>query len=228
MNTSLRAAALLLFAGASSLGAAVVYTIGVNTSALNGQQGFVDLQFNPGNTDVDLATATISNFISNGVLAGTAMQSGDINPANAVLPASFSFINDQFGDDLFQGITFGNSLSFTLTLSGNAVSSPNPANHSGTTFAFSLYDSTGTMPLLTSGADGAVAEVNVGPNGTLSTQTFTTATNGPPAATITSTPEPATLGLLLLALSLLLVFRKFAVTEPPHTAPIALWDSVSP
>ena len=48
--------------------------------------------------------------------------------------------NSTIYNDIFQGLTFGNSLEFDVTLTGLALTPNMPLPMSGSTFAFSLYD----------------------------------------------------------------------------------------
>jgi hypothetical protein len=188
---------LLLLISASYLDASVIYKITMNTTSLNTQSGNLDFQFNAGNSDAQAATATVSAFTSNGTVGSPAQLSGDVTPANAALPGTFTLGNTAQFNDLFQPFTFGTTLSFFVTLGGPAVDSPNGTSQSGSTFGFSLYNAAGDTPLLTTAADGTVVDISINPGARVSTSSQT-------GASISAVPEPGT--LLIAGLSLLGLF----------------------
>jgi hypothetical protein len=183
-------------AGAARAG--IIYTVTVNTSALQGTAGNLDFQFNPGNSSAEAATATVQNFQkSGGVLAGTSATTGD---ATGVLAGTLTLDNGTAFNDIFQGFTFGTQFSFQLTLSGPAVSTP--GGTVGSSFVLSLYDSAGVTPLLTTDPNGSVLTLDLNPNGSATAHTFPDGTGGGSViavAPVTSVPEPSALVLLLSA-----------------------------
>jgi hypothetical protein len=181
----------------------ISYSVTVNTSALNGQSGNLDFQFNGGNPPYDPATATVSLFSTNGVLGSPAILSGSVTPGNAQLPSGFALNNTAIFNDLFQPIVFGSQIQFTVTLSGIALTSPSGSTASGSTFLFSLYDASGINPLLTSDPSGGVAAIQVNQNGTTTPQALPNGTNPSVATLAVVTPEPAAGMLLLLGVALL-------------------------
>lgn len=201
------AAVLVLFAvlapGAVRAGP-ITYHVSVDTSSINGQSGFLDLQFNPGGNTAKLATATVTNFTPAGNLQPLDPNNvqGDVTGS---LPGPLALTNDTF-NDYFQGFTFGTSIAFDLTLSGPALDSP--GGNFGSSFALSLYDSTGTLPLLTNAVNGSVLTTNLNANGTTTAIPSPNAGGGPPVAAATpatsAVPEPSSLLLLSMgSLSLL-------------------------
>jgi hypothetical protein len=198
-KTMMRLAALLLLSG-SNLSASVIYLVKVDTTAISGQSGNLDFQFNPGNIDSQAATASVNSFSTSGTLGNPAIVTGDVTPANASLPASFTLGNSTGFNDVFQPITFGTTVSFLVTLGGAALNSPNGTSTSGSVFAFSLYDAAGTTPLLSSAADGSVVDLAVNLNGS------TTATTESVAAA-TVIPEPGSCVFLAIGLAGLALAR---------------------
>lgn len=192
----LRFTLFLLFA-LPSFGA---YLFTVNTSSISGTNGFVEFQLGPGSQDL---TATISGFTPAGNLG-------------AVDPSSFGLFSGDLATtlvlgpgvqtDYFRHFTFGSSLRFLVDLSGPALSSPNPAALAGNVFAFSLFDSAGTSPLLTSDTtNGSLARIDVAPGtGAVSITQFDFPSG---ILSITNVPEPATLGVCALGLIALGVMR---------------------
>ena len=171
--------------------AQVTYFVTVDTSPLNGTLGNLDLQFNPGGLDALGASVTITNFLSDGLLASSATTTGG---ASGTLPGPVTIANSSGFNDLFQGITFGNSLSFDATFFGPALSPTPPLPTSGSVFALSLYNAAGTAPLLTTSPVGSLLHIATHPNGSTSETGFPD-----PEGVVRATafiPEPGTLCLL--------------------------------
>jgi len=188
--------------------APITYSVTVNTTSLAGTTGFLDFDFAPG-SDSQSATVSISGFSTDGLLSGLAQVNGAVT---GNLPGSLSITNTTQFNDYFQGLNFGTSIFFTLTLSGPALSTPNGTSTSGSTFAFGMFDATGSNPLLTSDPNGNTFTVQVNLIGTTSVTTFPPANGGNPAATVvtaeSTVPEPSTLMLVTItALSLIAVRR---------------------
>lgn len=189
-----------------SASADFTYQITVDTSSLNGLTGNLDFQLNPGGSSAEAVTAVITNFNAlGGTLASSNTLTGD---ASGLLPGQLTLDNGTGFNDIFQGFTFGTSLSYDVTFSGPALSSP--GGTFGSSFAFSLYDSSGTTPLLTTDTNGSVVTMNVNASGTISVERFPQAAgNTTPAASdtpVNSVPAPPSLVLLLSAVPVGLVF----------------------
>jgi len=181
----------------------VTYQVSVNTSALDGQSGNLDFQFNPGGLGSEPATATVTNFQTlAGILSQAAMLTGD---ASGSLPGTLTLNNGTAYNDVFQKFSYGSSFDFALTLSGPALDSP--GGSSGSSFALSLYDAAGLTPLLTTDPNGSVLTVNLNVSGTTSVLTFPqSSTNSTPAASVSSVPEPSSLVLFGLGVLGLLAY----------------------
>jgi hypothetical protein len=183
----------------------VEYQVSVNTSAISGQSGNLDFQFNPGGSTAESATVSVTNFQTlGGILSQPAMLTGD---ASGSLPGTLTIINGTIYNDAFQGFAYGNSFSFLLTFSGQAIN--NPGGTFGSSFALSLYDAAGINPLLTTDPNGSVLTVDLNPNGTTSVFTFPQSnTNDTSVVTITplsSVPEPTSLILFVSSLAFSLI-----------------------
>jgi hypothetical protein len=138
-------AALTALALGTSANAAVTYTVTVDTSSQAGKAGYIDLQFGAGclggSCNPQAAYAAVSGFTTDGTL-----QAFDVNDPNdwadgtvGTLPGTVSFDNQTLTPEIFsQAITFGNSLSFAITLSGPAIESAlnDGGNYVGTAFLF--------------------------------------------------------------------------------------------
>lgn len=191
----------------ASVASPITYTVSVNTSAIKATMGFVDFDFAPGNNSQN-ASVTIGGFGGTGGLSGSPQVNGTVT---GTLPGPLVIGNGTQFNDYFQGFTFGTSIAFNLTFSGPALSSPNGTSTSGSTFAFGMFDSTGSNPLLTTDPNGNTFIVAVHLDGTTSVTTFPPATGGISAATVavatTAVPEPSTLTLTLLALTGTLILK---------------------
>jgi hypothetical protein len=142
-----------------SLGGPVTYHVGVDTSALAGTSGYLDLQFNPGALPgAQAATATVS-------LAG-----------------GVQLINSATLNETRQAITFGSSVNFDVRLDGPALALPADGDF-GSTFAVRLLGPDGLTPL--EAPDGTVARITIGPDG--STQFHADAPGVAQASAVTTT-----------------------------------------
>ena len=180
---------LLLTVGARSADAQVVYNVVVNTSAIAGQSGYVDLQFNPGGVDALDTTAIVNNVTTDGAFTAVATDTG---AASGSLPSPpiVTLANTTAFNDLFQAFTFGNSLTFAITFSGMALVPSLPFPVSGSTFALSLYASDQTTPLLTTDIGGSILLLDINPDGSTSVTNFSADLNGSsPVATATLSTE---------------------------------------
>ena len=188
---ALRASALGAL-GLLTLGAAAQaqarYQVTVNTTTLNNTSGGLDFQFNPGGSGASAAAVQISNFTSTGTLVGASSDSGS---ATGALPGNLVINNSLGTNEVFQGFTFGTTLSFVV-----AVSSPS-STPVGSLFAFTLFDSLGNQ-LLSNNPDGSALDITVNPDGSLTPQPAPPGANG---LTVTPAPVPessTTVSLVLL------------------------------
>jgi hypothetical protein len=196
----------------------VTYDVSVSTSSLSGQPGNLDFQFNPGGLGALVATATVTNFqTAGGIPAPSSTLTGD---ASGALPGTLTLDNGTAFNDVFQGFTYGTSLSFDLTLSGPALGGP--AGTFGSSFALSLYDAAGITPLLTTDPNGSVLTVDLNADGTTSAQLFPQSpTNSTPAASASPVgavvPEPSSLVLLVSTLPAgMVVLRRLRGRRAPY------------
>jgi hypothetical protein len=166
---------------------ATSYSVLVNTSSLNGDNGSIDFQFNPGVGTFQSATAQVSNF--SGGTAGGAQTVYGSGVSGGPLPASISLTNTAGQDnEVLDTYTFGKSLAFTLNFTGPAVTSPDGTNTAGSLFSFFVYsDPLGNNPALTSDPNGVALSVSLDPQGAISYSI--------PSPDVQITPEPSTLAL---------------------------------
>jgi hypothetical protein len=157
------------------------YHITVDTSALSGTSGELDLQFNPGALpDAQSATVSISNFnATGGTLLGSPTIAGG---ASGTLSGTLQLNNSSMLNEATFPLTFGAQLSFDVQISGDAIAHPNAAGVFGSTFALSLLGADGRTPEATSDASGALLDLGVFPDGTSSVQTFAPGAGAAPIA----------------------------------------------
>ncbi len=168
------------------------YSFSFDTSLLNGLNGFLDFQFNPGGLDAAPLTATVTNFLSvGGVLDLTSINTGD---AAGTLPATLTLGNSGQLNAVFQGFQFGTALSFDLAIDGPGLSPPG-GTLSGTTFGLFLLKDSGVDLFPTSDPNGTLVTVTVNELGDGSSQAFTVV------------PEPASLALIVLGICAFGYFR---------------------
>lgn len=209
MNRHLRyccAAAVLLLALLTDLhlaSAGVVYNVSANTSAIEGTIGTFDLEFNPGGVASLAATATVTDFVTDGT--GLSLNATDGDVTGTLSPGPLA-INNTFGlNDLLENITFGTNIAFTVALSGTGVTAPD-SSLPGSSFGLSFYDSS-FNPLLTTDPAGTVVTVNLNSDGSTSPVTFLSNYSGgaPIGSAVLQTPAavPEPSSLVLLASGLL-------------------------
>jgi hypothetical protein len=181
-----------------------VYLVSANTTAIAGETGSFDLQLNPGGIGTLTVTATITNFTTDGT--GLSLNTTDGDVSGTLSPGPLTINNTQSLNDLLENVTFGTSISFTLTLSGPGVVSLNP-DLPGTSFGLSLYD-VEFNPLLTTDPGGTVITINLNPDGSTSVQTFASdVSGGAPVGSATlqtlAAPEPDSIILLITGFAVL-------------------------
>ena len=168
----------------------VSYFVTVDTSSQAGNPGYIDLELNAGSLGSQDITAVVNGF-NGAMLVPGAPGSGSVGTVG-LLPGPVSFDN-QIGNDYFEGVTFGNQLSFLVTLSGDGVSTSGAStSDSGTIFQVAFEDGSQSNFLFSNDQNGVAAEIDVAADGTLSTASQ-------PGVSVAATPEPATLSLVGLA-----------------------------
>ena len=190
-----------------ALADSVTYLVTVNTSSQGGNYGYIDLQLNQGTFSALPVTASITGF-AGGVLNPADLSStgtsGDL-ATTLTIPAASS-------TDYFEGLTFGNSISFDVTFSGTGVNLAGLAGGtSGTMFVLQFYDSAISNTLFTNDPNGPTGLINIAPDGTVGVDALPGPSGGDSLATIVATPEPSTLWFFACAgAAFLLLRRRFA------------------
>jgi hypothetical protein len=185
----------LLLALAPSATAAT-YLVTVNTSSINPTAGALVLDYSTLNAQSSFAAITGFTGATLGAVIpptfGTV--TGDLTTNDLILtatnPGTNYAINSNFNS---------NSFSFTLSLYGPAVDTPDNGAD-GTTFSIQILNSTLTSGLLT--LDGTVGLINIAGNGTITTDGlgFTTFDEG--------IPEPSTFLTMAVGVAVLAFARR--------------------
>jgi hypothetical protein len=188
---------MLAVLGAVDARAGAIYDINVNTTSLAGTSGYLDFVFNPGAAPVDPASVTLFGFTSDGTLTGPYLP--DLGDVTGTLPGTVTINNTDVDNDHTEGFVFGSFFDIFVDLDIPAISDD---AQSGDSFYLTLFDS-GFLPLIGQGQPfGQLVEIDLDTNANPTVQNFSP--DG--EATVTATPEPAS--LVLLATGLGALFRK--------------------
>jgi hypothetical protein len=219
-RSSLFIASFLCIGSLASAGP-ITYAVTVDTSTILGTAGSLDFNFNPGPLVTQPASLQILSFASDGALAGACpCGTGDVS---GQLPATVTFDNGTGFNDYFDDFTFGTTISFDVSLYGPALSAPDGASTSGSTFAFSMFsNAAGTIPVLTSDAtDGFAFTADVNLDGTTAVTNFSSEASVQPANG--AVPEPNTLPLMAVGIGVLCLAFRFRLQRRNLSASSAFW-----
>jgi hypothetical protein len=202
----------------------LLFQVQVDTTAIMNTPGYFDLQFNPASVGATAATATITNFVTDGMFLSDPNNTTD-GDVTGSLASTLTINNTDTLNDLLQAINYGTTISFNLDISGPATTTPDP-NNLGSAFALSLYDSN-FNPLLTTDPNGSVATILLNPDTTITTQTFPASAGSGPAATVqffgsTTVPEPSSIVIGGIALAMLAchgAVRRISRSRAKRSAP---------
>jgi len=183
--------AILLFAGSliasSAFAGPVTYALTVNTSSVNGQTGYIDIQLDPGDPTSQLVTLALTGFSTDGTLNTSATGNLAVGDVTGTLPGTLDFDNAMTTNLYDEGIEFGNTISALLTFDGPAIESPNGATAS--IFLIDFLNANETANILTADPTDqtaygwSVATIAVNPDGS------TTPTTYPDSRPITTRPS---------------------------------------
>lgn len=195
----------------------VTYEVTVNTSSQVGNSGYIDLQLNPGSlTPVPAVNAGIDGFTTDGVLNPADANNGTVGTVSGALPGGLSFANDLSTNEYTEALTFGNSITFAISLSGPGIdSSGHAGGASGTIFVLDFLDPNGNY-LFTNDPSGnppssASGVIDISASG-LVTATANPGENGPSDVSFSAIPEPAPYACLLIAF-VFLAARRYLSTN---------------
>lgn len=180
--------AFLLFA--ASLPAAPLL-VTFDTSAISGQTGTVDIQFNPADFGqlYEFGTATITAFeLGTGSLGSLA--AGPDGGASGSLPGPLAIANSDFLNGIVYNAIFGDTASFLVDFSGNALTASGQSNL--TTLTVSLIGKLTLSAVADLAGDG----------------TIDTSFSSPGVEFSSEVPEPSTFGMVGIALAAGVAFRR--------------------
>jgi len=210
----------------------------MNTSSVQGTDAFIDFQFSElvGTSGMGVTAynstgaATVNSFFVNG---GSLVSEDPYTTSNALGPLTSGDVTGTLPGDVTlsvladgatnyydQELILGSSITFTLILAGQDVTTPICPGTGGTTcslpsFIVDLYTSPGGMFLLTNDPTGSTpygwiaGGVNVNADTSLSTFTNPDPSGGPSLTDITSTPEPQGAAMMLVgAFAMLVCFNR--------------------
>lgn len=201
LRRSLLALALSACAGLAS---AATYHVELDTSSFS-NTGWIDMQFNPGNTNSALAQVSLTDFVGFGSSA-TAQTAGSVSGS---LAGGYTIANDDPGgwNDLFHSVNFGGKISFNVSFSGAA----DPAHTaSGSVFSVALYNFDQTAVLGTSDPYGSLVQLNWSPavSAGAGNVVATPLANNIPTSVAAAVPEPSTWLMLGAGLALVGLARR--------------------
>ena len=180
-----------------ALAATLSFDVVVDTTPIFNTAGSLAFDFLEGSPAPN-DTAVISNFSSDAAL-GAVTPSGDVS--GNLLPGPLTLGDSQFFNEWLQGATFGNTISFVLSVGTTSSATPDE-------FSFFLLDDTGSA-FPTSDPSGAnsmffieLTGLNALPS--VFTSSFASVTVTPVSAGV---PEPATGATVLAGLAILLLRR---------------------
>lgn len=198
------AAALALGATLAAPATAATYRIDFDTRSIAGASGSLDFQWNLGGVDPALF-ASVSDFSAVPASASRAapiLLFGDVTGSLAG-GSGLSFAGSQPFNYIYQPLTFGAQIGFTLTLPDTAPVQANGGSFASA-FVVSLFDAALNPALPSSSSDGAALVFTLAPGAGPALERFT-------PATVLVVPEPATWALSVAGLvAIAMAYRRRA------------------
>jgi hypothetical protein len=190
---------LLILAAAPCFAGQYLLTIDSSSLLSPPTSGFIDFTFNGGFP----ATAVIAGFSD----LGGALDPSSIFSQGTVSGALNGVVTlGNNNADYDEGLTFGSSISFNLTLSGT------PGGSVGDVFTLSFFNSGFTGGLLTGNVnDDWLVQFQMDTQGNITPLAYANPSGGPSFATVTAVPEPAS--WLFVAAALAVIASRFFSCE---------------
>lgn len=176
---------------------ATTFDVFINTTAISGAAGLVDLQLNPGSATAPAATAWLSNVSGPAFGSNPLQVDGNVTGA---LPGNTVFDNGTAFNALLQEVpVFFQGLGFRVEFGGSFLSA---LSGDGTTFSLALLaPDLSVIPTFNTDLAGRMLTFELSP-GSIAFSAFDPAVS---IAPVIAVPEPQTNVLLLLGLMVLAV-----------------------
>jgi hypothetical protein len=193
-------ASLLPFLACSTAQAGVQYRVNIDTQSLAGSAGYLDFGL-VGLADSPSATVSIHS-LNGGAALGAPLLDGEA----AVQPGGWTLGNGGAFNAILQGWRFGSALFFELDFSGDWLTA---MSGSGTSFALKLWDEQFNN-VLTLDPAGDLLRIELNAGGQVDVVPLSADGQGIQVQSISHhIPEPGALSLLVLALGLLSLNRRW-------------------
>ena len=174
---------------------AATYSVNIDTSSIAGTTGSVDFQWNLGAVN-SLLTASVASFSNGSTLTGTPLLISGTFTGSLASGDSLNFDGASAFNYVYQDMTFGSSISFTLTLPDAAPAQSDPTSDSG--FFIAVLDANQASALTTTSADNQALAFTLQAG---SAPTFEAYTSLATISSVSPVPEPATVALMLAGLA---------------------------
>ena len=173
---------------------AATYSVNIDTSSIAGTTGSVDFQWNLGAVN-SLLTASVASFSNGSTLTGAPVLLSGAFTGSLASGDSLNFDGASAFNYADQDMTFGSSISFTLTLPDAAPAQSEPTSDSG--FFVAVLDANQASALTTTSADNQALAFTLQAG---SAPTFESYTALAAISSVSPVPEPATLALMVSGL----------------------------
>ena len=173
---------------------AATYSVNIDTSSIAGTTGSVDFQWNLGAVN-SLLTASVASFSNGSTLTGAPVLLSGAFTGSLASGDSLNFDGASAFNYVYQDMTFGSSISFTLTLPDAAPAQSEPTSDSG--FFVAVLDANQASALTTTSTDNQALAFTLQAS---SAPTFEAYTSLATISSVSPVPEPATLALMVSGL----------------------------
>jgi len=174
---------------------AATYSINIDTSSIAGTTGSVDFQWNLGAVD-PLLTASVASFSNGSMLTSAPVLLSGSFTGSLASGGSLNFGGASSFNYVYQDMSFGSSISFTLTLPDAAPAQSDPTSDSA--FFVSVLDANLMSTLPTTSADNLALAFTLQASSAPTFEAYTTLAT---IASVSAVPEPGTVALMLAGLT---------------------------